>query len=227
MSEIDLSTVGGFLTAMWNVVAGVLRLDPDVFTMVLTTPGAGWVALAILFVAGVSDMLGQSVVLFANRVTPRRFVVSLIMSALVLIISVFVWAGSIWLIIDFVFSLPGQFARILTLVALSYAPLLFGFAVLLPYFGNFTYHALRMWSFLALVVGVKAVAGAVFWQGILACLVGWLFLQFISHLPILRIKAIDAWLWWVMTGTREKLDTQLLADKLAEQRGKLLQHGRN
>src|SRR6185436_451003 len=98
-----------------------------------------------------------------------------IMSALVLIISVFVWAGSIWLVINLVFSRPGQFARILVLVALSYAPLLFGFAVLLPYLGNFIYHALRIWSFLALVVGVKAVAGALFWQGILACLIGWLF----------------------------------------------------
>src|SRR5688572_32530355 len=103
MGEIDLSTLGGFITAVWNVAVGVLRLDPEIFTTVFATPGAGWVALAILFVAGISDMLGQSVVLFANRVTPRRFAVSLIMSALVLIISVFVWAGSIWLIINFVF----------------------------------------------------------------------------------------------------------------------------
>jgi hypothetical protein len=227
MNGLDLSTVGGFITAMWDVALGVLRLDPNVFTTVFSTAGGGWVALAILFVAGISDMLGQSVVLFANRVTPRRFGVSLVMSALVLIISVFVWAGSIWLVVNFVFSLEGRFARILTLVALSYAPLLFGFVVLLPYLGNFTYHALRVWSFLALVVGVKAIAGAVFWQGIIACLLGWLFLQFIIHLPILRIKAVDAWLWRVMTGTRERLDTQMLADQLAEQRGKLLRGGRS
>jgi len=222
MNGLDLSTIGGFITALWDVALGVLRLDPDVFTTVITTDGGGWVALAILFVAGISDMLGQSVVLFANRVSPRRFGVSLVMSALILIISVFVWAGSIWLIVNFVFALQGRFARILILVALSYAPLLFGFVVLLPYFGNFTYHALRIWSFLALVVGVKAIAGAVFWQGIIACLLGWLFLQFIIHLPILRIKAVDAWLWRVMTGTREKLDTQMLADRLAKTRGELL-----
>ena len=222
MNELDLNSVGGFLTAIWNVAAGVLRLDPEVFTTVLSTPGAGWVALAILFLAGISDMLGQSVVLFANRVTPRRFGVSVVLSALILIISVFVWAGSIWLIVNFAFFLQGRFANILILVALSYAPLLFGFIVLMPYFGNFTYHALRIWSLLAIVVAIKAVAGAVFWQGIIACLLGWLFLQFIIHLPILRIKAIDAWLWRVMTGTKERLDTQLLADRLAEQRGKLL-----
>jgi hypothetical protein len=227
MYELDLNSISGFIAAMWHVAGGVLRLDPEVFTTVLNTPGAGWVALAILFVAGISDMVGQSVVLFANRVTPRRFAISLIMSAMVLIISVFVWAGSIWLILNFIFFMDGQFARILILVALSYAPLLFGFATLLPYLGNFTYHALRIWSFLALVVGVRAVAGGLLWQGILACLIGWLFLQFIIHLPILRIKAVDAWLWRVMTGTQEKLDTQILADKLAEQRAKLLRSQRS
>ena len=227
MYEFDLNTVSGFLAAMWDVATGVLRLDPNVFPAVLTTAGGGWVALAIAFVAGIADMFGQSVVLFANRVTRRRFVISLVMSALVLVISIFVWAFSIWLIVKFVFFLDGRFVRILTLVALSIAPLLFGFLVLLPYLGNLIYHALRIWSFLALVVGVKAIAGAVFWQGVIACLVGWLFLQFIIHLPILRIKAIDTWLWQVMTGTKERLDTQLLADRLAEQRGKLLRGRRS
>ena len=43
-------------------------------------------------------------------------------------------------------------------------------------------------------------------------------------MPFLRIKAIDAWLWRVMTGTKERLDTQILADRLAETRGKLLRN---
>ena len=227
MSELDLASIGGFLAAMWEVAGGVMRLNPDVFRLVITSPGAGWVALVIAFVAGISDMIGQSVVLFANRVSPRRFGVSLVMAALLFIFSVFFYAFSIWLIVKFVFFLQGRFATILILVALSYAPLVFSFAALLPYLGNFIYQAVRIWSLLALVVGVRAIAGAVFWQGILACLLGWLFIQFIVHMPLLRIKAIDAWLWRVMTGTRERLDTQLLADRLAEQRGKLLRSRRS
>lgn len=227
MYELDLTSVGGFLSAMWEVAGGVMRLDPDIFTTVVNTNGAGWVALAIAFVAGISDMLGQSVVLFANRVSPRRFGVSVVASALLLIFSVFFYAFSIWLIIKFVFFLPGQFRIILTLVALSYAPIVFSFAALLPYLGNFIYQAVRIWSLLALVVGVKAVAGAVFWQGILACLLGWLFVQFIIHMPFLKIKTVDAWLWRVMTGTRERLDTQMLADRLAEQRGRFLRSRRS
>jgi hypothetical protein len=227
MYELDLTSISGFLTAMWDVAVGVMRLDPEVFTSVVNTPGAGWVALAIAFVAGISDMVGQSVVLFANRVSPRRFGVSVVASALVLIISIFFYAFSIWLVVKFVFFLPGRFAIILILVALSYAPLVFSFAALLPYLGNFIYQAVRIWSLLALVVGVRAIAGAVFWQGILACLLGWLFIQFIVHMPFLKVKSVDAWLWRVMTGTRERLDTQMLADRLAEQRGKLLRNRRS
>jgi hypothetical protein len=222
MYELDLTSLSGFLTAMWDVAVGVMRLDPEVFTTVADTPGAGWVALAIAFVAGISDMVGQSVVLFANRVSPRRFWVSVVMSALVLIISIFFYTFSIWLIVKFVFFLPGRFGVILILVALSYAPIVFSFASLLPYMGNFIYQAVRIWSLLALVVGVRAIAGALFWQGILACVLGWLFIQFVVHMPFLKIKAIDAWLWRVMSGTKERLDTQMLADRLAEQRGKLL-----
>jgi len=227
MYELDLTSVGGFITAMWDVAVGVLKLDPNVFTTVITTGGGGWVALAILFVAGISDMLGQSVVLFANRVSPRRFWVSLFMSGLMLIFSVLVWAISIWLVVNFIFFLNGRLARIFILVALSQAPLVFGLFTLFPYLGNFIYHAVRVWSLLALVVGIEAIAGAVFWQGILACLIGWLFVQFIIHMPFLRIKAIDAWLWRVMTGTKEKLDTQMLADRLAAERGKLLRRRGN
>jgi len=227
MYELDLNSLLGFLAAMWDVAGGVMRLDPDVFRTVVSTPGAGWLALAIAFVAGISDMVGQSVVLFANRVSPRRFGVSLVMAAVVLIVSIFFYAFSIWLIVKFVFFLPGRFRIILILVALSYAPIVLSFAALLPYLGNFIYQAVRVWSLLALVVGVKAIAGAVFWQGILACLLGWLFIQFVVHMPVLKIKAVDTWLWRVMTGTRERLDTQMLADRLAEQRGKLLRGRRS
>ncbi len=222
MYELDLSTVGGFIAAMWDVAGGVLKLDPQVFLTVLATQGGGWLALAILFVAGISDMLGQSVVLFANRVSPRRFWMSLVMAALVLAFSVVVWAISIWLVVRYIFSLNAVLANTFILVALSQAPLLLGFLTLLPYMGNFLYHLVRVWSLLALVVAVKAVAAAFFWQGILACLLGWLFVEFIIHMPFLRIKAVDAWLWRVMTGTKEKLDTQLAADRLARARGKLL-----
>jgi hypothetical protein len=223
MYEFDLTTVGGFLSAMWYTAGGVLKLDPAIFKVAVTLPNMWMVALAILFVAGMLDMLGQSMVLFANRVTPRRFVVSLLMSGLMLIVSAFVYALTIWLFVRMALRFHDtHFSTVLILVALSYAPLLFGVFSLFPYLGNLIYHAVRVWSLLALVVGVAAISDSAFWLGLLACLIGWLFMQFIIHMPLFKIKAIDAWLWRVMTGTSQRLDAQLLADQLALERGKFM-----
>jgi hypothetical protein len=223
MYEFDLTTIGGFLSAMWDMAGGVLSFDPAIFVTAVRLPGAWKVALAILFVAGVSDMLGQSMVLFANRVTPRRFLVSLVMSGMMLIVSALVYALTIWLFVRIALRFyDTHFSTVLILVALSYAPFLFGVFSLFPYFGNFIYHAVRVWSLLALIVGVAAISDSAFWLGLLACLVGWLFMQLVIHMPIFKIKAIDAWLWRVMTGTRRRLDAQMLADQLALERGKLM-----
>lgn len=135
MYNLDLSVWGGFVSAVWNVAVGVLKLAPNAFLAADALTGGWKVALVIVFLAGLSDMLGQSVVLFANRVTPRRFTVSLLMSALVLVISAVVWIGSIWLVLRFIFGLEGRFYRVFVVVSLSYAPLLFGFLSLLPYLG--------------------------------------------------------------------------------------------
>jgi hypothetical protein len=168
-------------------------------------------------------MLGQSVVLFANRVTPRRFMVSTVMSGVMLIVSVFFYALTIWFIVRFAMGVQRTyFSTVLILVSLSYAPLVFSIFTLLPYMGNFIYQTVRVWSLLALVVGVAAVAQSQFWVGILACLLGWLFIQFITHIPIFKIKAIDAWVWRVMTGTSQRMDSLMLADQLAIERGKLM-----
>lgn len=222
MYELDYTTLGGFLSAMWTVIKGVLSLDPQIFREAVFLPGAWKMALAIVFIAGLSDMLGQSVVLFANRVTPRRFVVSTVMSGVMLIISVLFYALTIWLIVRFAIGVQqSYFSQVLILVSLSYAPLVFSFFTLLPYLGNFIYQTVRIWSLLALAVGVAAVSQNHFWVGILACLLGWLFIQFIVHMPIFKIKAIDAWVWRVMTGTSLRMDTLMLADQLAIERGKL------
>jgi hypothetical protein len=223
MTELDITTLGGFLSTMWEVIKAVLSLNPKVFIAAVYLPGAWKLALAIVFVAGISDILGQSVVLFANRVSPRRFIVSTVMSGFLLIVSVLFYAFTIWLIVKFVMGLErSYFSTILILVSLSYAPLVFSFFTLLPYMGNFIYQTVRIWSLLALVAGVAAIAQSHFWVGIGACLLGWLFIQFITHMPIFKIKAIDAWVWRVMTGTSERMDSLMLADRLATERGKMM-----
>ena len=219
VDHFNLTTLIGFLAALVKLAGGALAFDPNAFDVALHVGGGEGLALTILFLGGLSDMLGQSVVLFANRVRPRRFAFSLVMAAVMLVVSVCFWAGSIWLVALALFGTSRPFAQVLTIVALSHAPLLFGFLALLPYLGNIIYRLLRVWTFLALLVGVRVTFRFGFWQALLCCAPGWVLLELATRLPILKIKRLDNWLWRVTTGTPELVETEELADQLATRIG--------
>ncbi len=178
-------------------------------------------ALIVLLLGGLSDLLGQSVVLFANRVRPGRFVFSLITAGIVLAFSVAFWAGSIWLAAWLTFDSFRPFREVLTVVYLSYAPLILGVVVFLPYLGNIIFRVLRIWIFLALLVAVQVVYPFSFWQAILCCSLGWIVYELATRLPVIRAERLSSWWWRFTTGTPEPVDIQAMADQLAEQ-GRLL-----
>lgn len=209
--------VAGFLTDVWLVIGGIMRLDPAAFRTALRAAEGGQIALFVMFMAGMSDTLGQSVVLLANRVTRRRFVVSLLFSGLLLIVSVFFWVMTISLIASLVFETSRPFRDVLVVVALSHAPLLFGFLVLLPYLGNVIYHILRVWVFLAVVVGVAVVYPFGVWEAVACSVLGWLLLEVIVHLPFLHIDRLDRWLWRLSTGTASQFAAEEAVDFYLQQ----------
>lgn len=196
---------------------GVLQLEPAIFQVLLDNPAARLVPTTLLFIAGLSDVLGQSVVLFANRVKPGRFVVSIVASVIVLIISVFVWAVSIWLTGWFIFGSNQSFVNILRVVQASYAPLIFGLFIFIPYLGNIIFRLLRIWVFLALLVGVQVAYPINFWQALFCCMGGWIVYELMTRLPALPLEGLSRWWWRVTTGTPEPLDIQARADQVAEQ----------
>ncbi len=85
----DWTSVSNFLADVWQFIGGILRLDPAAFQAAYLHDQDAILTLTILLLAGVSYTLGQSVVLFANRVPRRRFIFSLVMSALGLVVGVF------------------------------------------------------------------------------------------------------------------------------------------
>lgn len=214
----------GFLTLLTQALAlakGAMLLDPIAFKAIVVVPYAGALTLIVIVIAGLSDILGQSMVLFANRVSSARFVTSILGSILALIVSVFVWAASIWIVGSFLFSATLTGRDVLRVVALSYAPLIFGVFVFLPYLGNIIYRLLRIWVLLALLVGIDAVYSAEIWQTILACALGWVAYELITRFPVVRPDRLSRWWWRITTGTPEPIDIQAKADEMAEQ-GRLL-----
>ena len=214
MYEFDVSTIGGFLAALWAVIKGVLAFDADAYIAVLTQDGGERIALAVLFLSTFSLSIGQSVVLFANRVRRRRFVLSLMLSATLLVIGVFIWATAVWLLAATIFDARQSFRAVFIVVALSYAPLLYGFLVLLPYLGNIIYVVLRIWILLVLLVAVQALFGFGWFEAVVCSLLGWFMLELIVRIP--AITAVEHWLWRVTSGKEDLEDTHDIVAEFME-----------
>jgi hypothetical protein len=142
-----------------ELLAGALRLDPAAFEALVGLPTSARFGLIVLAVAGVSQALGQSVALFANRVRPRRFLLASAVSAGVFVASVVVWAAALDLAALVLTEARTPLDRVVAVVGLGHAPRLLAFLTLVPYFGTGIGVALTIWTFLATAVGARAVFG--------------------------------------------------------------------
>lgn len=206
MYQIDLSSISDFLVSLWQIITGVLSFDADAYIAVLTQPGGGRMAVAVLFVSTLSLSVGQSVVLFANRVGRRRFVLSLLLSATLLVVGVYIWTTAVWLLAATLFAADQSFSNVFIVVALSYAPLVYGFLVLLPYLGNIIYILLRIWILLVLLLAVQALFGFGLFAAIICSFMGWVILELIVRIPL--ITAVEQWLWRLFSGKDSLAPTQ-------------------
>lgn len=164
-----------------SIVGRALTLDSSVHQLVQEAPWGDTAVALVVVLAGFSEALGQSLVLFASRVRKRRFVFSLFFSASVFAFSFFFLALSVWLVGTQVFGREATFGVIVRAVGLGYAPYLFSFFILAPYFGNPIGLLLSVWSLIAVVRGVQVVLGLGVWQALLCAFLGWLFLQLIQR----------------------------------------------
>ena len=193
-----------------EVVGRSLTLEREVFLLVQSET---WGLLAVVFVvffAGFSESLGQSVVLFANRVKPRRFVASLALSAAIFLFSYLFWTLSIWFVGTYLYGREVNFNTIAKAVGLGYAPYLFSFFALAPYFGVPIFALLSLWSLLAVIVAVSATLDLTLTQALVCSALGWLLWQALQRTvgrPIIalskRLKRLTAGV--PLTTTRQEL----------------------
>lgn len=159
-----------------EAVGGALALRPEAFA--LAAGGGGLrLALGVVFFAGLSQAVGQSLVLFANRVSPRRFVASLILSATVFTSTFLFWTASVWLIAGRLFDHPRPFTTAVVVVGLAYAPQFFAFITLTPYLGSFFWILLTTWTLIAIVIATGVAFDLSTPRAIAAAALGWVLLQ--------------------------------------------------
>lgn len=169
-----LYELGRYFAYLWEGLTRTLALDPRVFQFVETYPRSAWIVAGVVFLAGVSTLLGHSAVLFINRVRRNRFVISLIVNGIVYIISYAVWGVVVWLVGRLLFEINPPLSQFVRIMGLSTAPLVFGFFILIPWMGPFIGKLLNVWSFLILLAIVEFQFQIGFWGAVVVVGLGWL-----------------------------------------------------
>lgn len=204
-----------YLYHLWLAIIMALGLRPEIAQAVERYPESGRIVLGVVFLAGISMLIGQSVVLFLNRVRPRRFVLSLLANGVLFIMSGAVWALAIYLSGRWLFAESPSFGLVVRLVGLSFAPQVFGFLILVPYAGPFIQRVLYTWSLLIAVGAVRFSFGVGFFPALLCVAIGWLLLWLLTvsigrPLVMLRNRIAHA-----IAGTRLEASTQEILAALA------------
>ncbi len=144
---LDLSTA-------LSLIRDTLLFRPGTTELLRLGGAALRLAFFVLLAAGMSEAVGESVVLFVNRVSPRRFAGSLVISAAIFAVTYLSFALSVYLVAHYALGSDATFSFVAGIVALGQAPRLFGLLVFLPYLGLPVSVLLWIWSISATIVGV-------------------------------------------------------------------------
>lgn len=173
-------------------IGQALALDRGAFATLAPYANGLRNAVWIVVLAGLSHALGQSVGLFVSRVSPRRFVISLLLSTLIFLMSFLMWSWSSWGIARLIFGRTQTLIEALAAVGLAYSPQLFGFFILTPYLGSFLAVSLSIWTLLATLVALQVTLGLDLFQAFACASLGWLATQALQRIigrPIIRLAA--------------------------------------
>ncbi len=149
-------------------------------------------ALLVVLFAGISESIGQSVVLFANRVTPARFLVSILLNAGLIAIGFASLVICTWLSFFVPGSQPIDLLPLTIAVGLSYVPLLGAFLAALPYAGNALMWALRVAQLVSMVGGVASAARIPLWLSAAHVAAGWAVKLGVRQVFGKQFAAVDA-----------------------------------
>lgn len=142
---------------LWRSIGSSFSLDRALWRDLVTYPAARTIpqALFIVLLAGFSEAVAQSVALFLNRVSPRRFVFSLLVSAVIFTCGFVFYVLSIGFMTSLLSRTTQPTSVLIKSVSLAYAPLTLSFLTLIPYFGRAISIVLLAYHFLATIVAVK------------------------------------------------------------------------
>lgn len=182
------------LPSLGETMRQALALRESIFVTIQRAPNGLWMALAVVGLAGLSEAFGQSLVLFINHIRPRRFILALLTSVFTYMVGYMLWTASVWLVGVYAFDRDVGWVAVAAAVGLAYAPQVFAFFELTPFFGSPFGVLLSLWSLVAILVAVRAGLGLETWQAALAGGLGWLLLQAWRYTVGRPVVALGRWI---------------------------------
>jgi len=201
-------------TDFWDLVWGAIALSPQAFAAMIQRPDADKIAIMVLFLAGFSEAIGQSIILFLNQVKPVRFMLSVLLSAILFIFSYGFWIWSTWMVSRLLLQETVDYAVVFRTVGLAAAPQILSFLIAMPYFGVPIQVVLSLWALLAFVRGFNVATGFGVWEAFWCGLLGWLMLQVLQRTIGRPIAALGSWLSNTTAGTHLVTDLRGLESLL-------------
>lgn len=180
-----------YLTTLFDFLYATLWFYPERLQIVAHYDHPIWLTIGVVTVAALSTLVGESIVLFINRVTPTRFLISFLLNGLLFGLDIIIAAIFTWLVGELLFPTSPTLLRMLFLVSLNTAPFVFGVFILIPYAGTLVGRVLQVWRFLLMLGAVQTHFEVSLTPALIAITIGWLFMLTANHLigrPSVRIR---------------------------------------
>jgi len=190
-----------FVATVWLVIWGVLAGDEAVAARFAAHPLTLEIAITIAALAGISTLVGDSVVLFLNRVRGWRLAVTMLLNALGFVLLYALQALVIAIVGPLVVGNTPGLATVTRGVMLSTAPLVFGFLVLIPYLGPAIARLLQAWGLLVLWLVTDVLFRTDLWTALLITGIGWGVMQLLSWSLSRPVNWVGDRIWRLATGT--------------------------
>lgn len=189
-----------FLGSVGAAIGAVLSLNPDAIEWIWSDPDRLAIAVTVAILAGASLMLGDSVILYLNRLRGWRFALTLLLNGVGLALLYAVQAGVIVLIGPWIAGYSPGLELILTGAMLATAPLVFGMFVLIPYFGPGIAVCLQVWAMVALWMINGVLFATDRWTALWITLLAWLCMQVLSRAFATPVARVGDWIWRLISG---------------------------
>jgi hypothetical protein len=149
----------------FGVVGGVMGLDSSVIGSVQAAPNGLSIALWILLVGTVSDVIGNSPLLFINRMRPGRLTAAFGIETVLSLVRLAIWILGLWIALV-ITNRPVTLANVVLVIGIGYAPMVWSFLVIIPTAGPLIGRVLTAWTLVTIIASIAVATNTSPWAAL-------------------------------------------------------------